>query len=184
MTLLTLAGVLALVCVTLSTAQAKDCDNDGRCIEQRVTQAGVQQHRAVARLDVRHSRRHRAAHGTPQGLITVSTAAGIDITVAPSFAPRIQGFIGDLVARGYRPSRIGCYSTARSHVRNSNHFWGGACDFNQRGWGKTDRPMYRVADIARKWGLRDGCTFRDCGHIDMPRNYARVKRPHYASALH
>lgn len=120
--------------------------------------------------------------GKVLGLIRVSTAAGIDITVAPAFAHKIQGFIGDLVARGYSPSRIKCFSLSKSHVKNSNHFWGGACDFNQGGWNKTDRPMYRVADLARKWGLRDGCSFRDCGHIDMPRAYAHHSRTHYASA--
>lgn len=102
--------------------------------------------------------------------------------MAPALAPKIQGFISDLVARGYTPSRVTCFSMAKSHVRNSNHFWGGACDFNQRGWGKTDGPMYRVGDLARKWGLRDGCSFRDCGHIDLPRSYARTRRHHYAAA--
>jgi hypothetical protein len=49
----------------------------------------------------------------------VPTAAGIDITVAPSFAPAIRGFIADAVAAGYKPSRIKCFSLSRSHVRNS-----------------------------------------------------------------
>lgn len=116
------------------------------------------------------------------GMVTVPTAAGINITVAPSFAPKITGFIADLVARGYQPRRIHCYATG-GHVRGSFHYRGEACDFEQRGWGKTAGPMYRVADLAAKHGLRDGCTFRDCGHIDAGVRYAaRKKRTHYASA--
>jgi hypothetical protein len=30
--------------------------------------------------------------------------------------------------------------------------------------------MYHVGALARKWGLRDGCTFSDCGHVDVPRD--------------
>jgi hypothetical protein len=116
------------------------------------------------------------ANGSPARLITVSTAAGIDITVAPSFASAIQGFIADAVAAGYRPTRISCYSLSHSHVRRSLHKIGEACDFNQHGWNKTDRFMYRVRHLAAKWGLRDGCSFRDCGHIDAGRAVARIHR--------
>ena len=113
------------------------------------------------------------------GLVTVSTAAGIPITVASSVADRFVGFIADLVATGARPSTIHC-AAAGGHVRHSLHYWGGACDFN----GSASRwaPMnhHRVADLARKWDLRDGCSFRirggvpDCGHIDAggERRYA------------
>ncbi len=125
----------------------------------------VKKHRVV-----RYKRHHRvrAARGVlpRSNMISVSTAAGIDIIVAPQFASKIRGFIGDLVASGYKPPQIHCYSTG-GHVSNSFHYQGLACDFNQRGWGLTDRPMYRVAALTRKWGLRDGCSFRDCGHIDM-----------------
>jgi hypothetical protein len=116
------------------------------------------------------------ANGNPARLITVPTAAGIDVTVAPSFAKSIQGFIADAVAAGYRPRRIKCYSRSHSHVRHSLHFSGQACDFNQHGWGKTDRFMYHVRALAAKWDLRDGCTFRDCGHIDAGRQIARRGR--------
>lgn len=130
---------------------------------------------------VHHKRDRRIRPAIPRnyaghGLVTVATAAGINITVAPSFAPKIQGFIADLVARGYRPSRIRCHARG-GHVRGSFHYSGEACDFNQRGWGKTDGPMYRVADLAAKHGLRDGCTFRDCGHIDAGTRYARASTP-------
>jgi hypothetical protein len=38
------------------------------------------------------------ANGNPARLITIPTAAGIDVTVAPLFARSIQGFIADAVA--------------------------------------------------------------------------------------
>lgn len=98
-------------------------------------------------------------------LATVDTAADIKITVSREHAAKFQGFIADLAAQGYKPPRLKCFATG-NHVSRSLHYRGEACDFNQRGWGLTDRPMYHVAALARKWGLRDGCSFRDCGHID------------------
>lgn len=113
---------------------------------------------------------HRGSGG---GLITVSTAAG-PVTVAPSFAQKIVPFIADVVARGFR-GRVNCYAN-KGHVSGSLHYRGQACDFAQRGWGKTVAPMYHVADLAAKHGLRDGCSFRDCGHIDSGQMLARVHR--------
>jgi hypothetical protein len=106
------------------------------------------------------------SHG---GLVTVQTAAGIAITVASSVASQFQGFISDLVAGGYRPRQIHCNARG-GHVAHSNHYWGGACDIDQTARGRTASRMYHVADIAAKWGLRDGCTFRDCGHVDAARS--------------
>lgn len=113
---------------------------------------------------------------TSAALVTVQTAAGIAITVAPDFAPKIEGFIRDVVSIGYRPKQIHCYARG-GHVSHSLHYVGEACDFDQRGWGKTAGPMYRVREIASRWGLRDGCEFRDCGHIDAGLGHRR-----YASA--
>jgi hypothetical protein len=118
------------------------------------------------------SRPHYARAGIP--LVTVPTAAGIDITVSPSFAPKIRPFIAALVERGYRPRHIGCFATG-GHVQNSLHYSGNACDFDQRGWGLTVAAMYHVGDLAAQFGLRNGCSFGDCGHIDsgrgaLPRN--------------
>lgn len=107
------------------------------------------------------------AHSASGGYVTIDTASGIKVTVAPQFAAPIAGFIGDLVARGYMPKKIHCLNFSKSHVPGSLHFRGLACDFDQRGWGKTASAMYRVADLAAKWGLRDGGEFRDWGHIDM-----------------
>lgn len=118
--------------------------------------------------------------GAGVGLVTIQTAAGIPIRVASDFAPKIEGFIRDIVAMGYRPGKIHCYARG-GHVSHSLHYSGHACDFDQHGWGKTASTMYRVAALASRWGLRDGCTFRDCGHIDA--GFApRFRRSRYASA--
>lgn len=101
-------------------------------------------------------------------LATVPTTAGISITVAKKLVPQFQGFVADLVKLGYTPRHINCWAPVGTHVANSNHYHGGACDFDQTGWNRTQSPMYHVTDLATKWGLRDGCSFRrpDCGHID------------------
>jgi hypothetical protein len=112
-------------------------------------------------------------------LVTVETAAGIQVTVATDFAPKIEGFIGDLVALGYRPRTIHCAASG-GHVRGSLHYQGRACDFDQHGWGKTASVMYHVQALVSKWGLRDGCEFRDCGHVDAGVSF--VRRHRYASA--
>lgn len=101
-------------------------------------------------------------------LVTVPTAAGISIRVERKLAPQFEGFIEDLVKMGYTPKHIGCWAPQGTHVPNSNHYHGGACDFDQTGWGRTAPTMYHIGSLARKWGLRDGCTFHrpDCGHVD------------------
>ncbi len=96
-------------------------------------------------------------------VIRVDTAGG-PIVVSPTFAGKIKGFIADVVARGYK-GYIHCHARG-GHVRGSRHYSGNACDFAQTGWGKTVAVMYHVGDLAKKYGLRDGCSFKDCGHID------------------
>jgi hypothetical protein len=115
---------------------------------------------------VAHAGSGVGAHDNPP-LITVDSAAG-PITVAPEFAPKIVPFIAAVVAlTGAKPTRVKCYSTAASHVAGSLHFRGRACDFAQRAWGVTSyRVMYAIEALARRYGLRDGCEFRDWGHID------------------
>jgi hypothetical protein len=122
--------------------------------------------RSQASAPVRHS----------GGLVTVKTAAGIDIKVNPSFAPKIVAFIADVVASGYHPKQIHCAAHS-GHVHGSRHYSGAACDFDQRGWGKTAPAMYHVAALAKKHGLRDGGSFRDWGHID---DGQRLSRTQYA----
>ena len=93
------------------------------------------------------------------GLVTVSTAAGIDITVAGDFAPRAQAVIADAEASGIHLTRIRCFS-AGGHARMSNHHSGRACD---------TRP-YIPASIVRANGLRSGRDFHDPEHFDDATN--------------
>lgn len=101
------------------------------------------------------------------GVVTVQTAAGIPITVAAHLAAKFQSLVADFVAAGYHPHRIGCFAHG-GHVRNSRHYAGAACDFDQRGWGKTVAFMYtaRAHAIIVANGFRDGREFRDQGHVD------------------
>jgi len=176
-----LAVALALVCALATTsAHARHQKNKSLNAGHQVTQfcddrvcAGAT---IVPAQAVRAAGKRRAptdpngtvtSRAASHGYVTIATAAGIAVTVAPQFAAPIAGFIADLVARGYTPKKIHCLNYSRSHVPGSLHFRGLACDFDQRGWGKTASAMYRVADLAQKWGLRDGGEFRDWGHIDM-----------------
>ena len=125
-------------------------------------------------------RHHRAHHGHGAGVIDRSSliereCGGHAITVSLKVADQMCAFIEDVVERGFE-GQIHCFSTARSHVTHSLHKWGGACDFAQRGWGRTVKPMYEVGDLASKHGLRDGCTFTDCGHIDAGTSRRRFAR--------
>jgi hypothetical protein len=104
--------------------------------------------------------------GSGSGIVTVSTAAG-PITVAADHAGQFEGLINDFVAAGYRPRHIGCFARSH-HVRGSLHYRGLACDFDQRGWGRTASFMYtaRAHEIIVAHGLRDGREFGDQGHVD------------------
>jgi hypothetical protein len=63
-------------------------------------------------------------------LVTVQTAANIPITVAANLASQFKALIADFVAHGYRPHHIGCYARG-GHIKNSRHYAGAACDFDQ-----------------------------------------------------
>ena len=177
-TMLGLALALALLTGPADAAPgpALNCDNNGRCV---VPLADKRQATRRAGLPRRSAGDAKAAdaNGNRPSPITVPTAAGIDITVAPSFAPKMQGLIADLVARGYHPRRINCFARG-GHVAGSLHYRGEACDFDQHGFGLTPRPMHHAGDLTRKWSLRDGCSFGDCGHIDSGRiGTAKAKMP-------
>lgn len=109
---------------------------------------------------------HRADGAAPggAGLVTVDTAAGIQITVSADFAGPAQAVIAAAVQHGMRFRRINCHSHARSHRRLSNHHGGNACD------------AYPAipASIVRAAGLRSGCDFRDCHHFDNAKNVGGV----------
>lgn len=96
------------------------------------------------------------ANGNRARTVTVPTAAGIQITVSPEFEPKITAFIAANVAAGRRFQQIHCLNFSRSHVRHSRHFTGNACDFRPS-------PLGRLAG---QFGLRNGCSFHDCMHID------------------
>lgn len=118
------------------------------------------------------------------GIVTVQTAVGLPITVASGLAGRFQALIADFAAQGYRPRHIGCFARG-GHVRNSRHYAGAACDFDQSGWGRTAGFMYHAHAIIVAHGFRDGCDFRDCGHVDdgvsIGARYANHgRRRHYA----
>jgi hypothetical protein len=143
-----------------------------RAIERRT----VQRRNRVARPILPRARPLDANGNTGHGLVTVATAASIDITVSKNMAPKMQAFIADLMEIGYKPKQIHCFARG-GHVRRSRHYSGNACDFDQRGWGKTAEMMYHVSVLAKLHGLRDGGSFRDWGHIDdgLP-----LSRPRYA----
>ena len=148
-----------------------------KVIERRT----VHRHPPVARPVLPKARPVDASGNPGHGLVTVATAAGIDITLSEKMAPKMQAFIADLMEIGYKPKQIYCFAR-RGHVRGSRHYTGNACDFDQRGWGKTANMMYHVSVLAKVHDLRDGGSFRDWGHIDdglplsRPR-YARHNRP-------
>lgn len=149
-------------------------DNNGRQVcSGQVAQI---QRRATGYSDANGNSvsRREASAASSRGYCHRETAAG-SIVIACGLADKMSGFISDVVARGFK-GRVHCFALG-GHVRNSLHYRAEACDFAQRGWGKTVRPMYHVRDLAAKWGLRDGCSFGDCGHIDSGRGLARLSWP-------
>lgn len=165
------------------------CDNNGHCVINTFGQGGVRgslSHKAVARVaraaKARTATIQSAAEVTSSNYCHEDTAAG-PITIACWLAPNMKGFISDAVARGFR-GPVHCLSYSRSHVAHSLHFIAEACDFAQRGWGRTVAVMYHVNDLAKKWGLRNGCSFGDCGHIDSGRTgYARAETRNLYAAV-
>jgi hypothetical protein len=99
-------------------------------------------------------------------LVYAHTKLGHTYLVDQRNAWRFTGFINQLESEG-RPIRfLGCFSRW-GHVHHSLHHTGNACDIEQTGWGRTSYArMYRIRWMAHRWGLRDGCEFGDCGHID------------------
>jgi hypothetical protein len=117
-------------------------DNSGHV---RCAEAETRPVRSAALLDANGNRvdRREASIGAARGYCQPVTAAG-RIIIACDLVDRMKGFIGDVVARGFR-GRVHCFSLSHSHVPRSLHFIGEACDF----------------------------AFRDCGHIDSGRAIAR-----------
>lgn len=120
-------------------------------------------------------RRHAEHHAT--SIITVDTAAGA-IRVAADYATKFKNLIADFVAAGYNPGHVGCFATS-GHVRNSRHYLGQACDFDQ---GPRPHSAFmrsvKADTIIHKYGFTNGCSFNDCGHVgtDAQRRAARYVR--------
>jgi hypothetical protein len=119
------------------------------------------------------------------GCVIRDTLAGA-VAVSRENAERFVGVINDLVNAGFN-GPVHCAAPYGTHVRNSRHYSGNACDFAQSGWGKTKPIMYHreAALIISKYGLTNGCSFRDCGHVGTDgdghgHRYAAVHRRHYA----
>ena len=138
-----------------------------------------------------HARRARYAardeHRHVGGLVHEDTAAG-NITVAAGAAAKFKDLIAALVAKGFRGD-VGCYA-ASGHIAHSLHHTGNACDFAQTEKNRTVAIMYHSGALIRSFGLRDGCSFGDCGHVDtgtafadrgrhsVQHRYARSERRH------
>src|SRR5690348_13821616 len=118
----------------------------------------------------RHYRHHNDANGNMScrnNTVERMTAYGIRICVDPRFAERFLIFFASLKARGVKVTEIVCQ--AYGHAPGSNHIGGGACDVNQRRKNVTIPAMYHAGDLIRAAGLYDGCSFRDCGHVEAMR---------------
>ncbi len=123
------------------------------------------------------------------GTVQRSTAFGIDVCVDPHFADKFVAFFSSLKASGCHVREIVCQ--AYGHRPGSNHVGGGACDVDQRAKNRTSSCMYHAGDMIKEAGLFDGCSFRDCGHVEAMRGLghygatrvyaARRSHHHYAA---
>ena len=141
------------------------CDNDGRCATLNVT--------APTSSPIRTSERkpHHAVDANGNSLmVKVQTAYGFNIMVHPAYASKFQKFFALLKEHGYKvPANITkCWAPHGTHVAGSNHYIGAACDI-QTGWNRGPDFVYHMNDIVIQAGLYNGCTFRDCGHVEAVR---------------
>ena len=138
------------------------CDNDGRCTTLNVA-APTSSHVRTSERKPRHA---VDANGN-RLMVTVRTAYGFNITVHPAYASKFEKFFALLKERGYKvPANITkCWAPHGTHVAGSNHYIGAACDI-QTGWNRGPEFVYHMNDIVKQAGLYNGCTFRDCGHVE------------------
>jgi hypothetical protein len=115
-------------------------------------------------------------------MVTVRTAYGFDITVHPAYASKFQKFFALLKERGYKvPANITrCWGPQGTHVAGSNHYIGAACDI-QTGWNRGPEFVYHMNDIVKQAGLYNGCSFRDCGHVEAVRGTHNLAPNLYAA---
>ena len=143
------------------------CDNDGRCTS--VPTSIRRQPAGLSHASERNQRRIVDANGNSM-MVTVQTAYGFNITVHPAYASKFLKFFALLKDRGYKvPASITkCWTPRGTRVAGSNHYIGAACDI-QTGWNRGPAFVYRMGDIVKQAGLYDGCSFRDCGHVEAVR---------------
>jgi hypothetical protein len=139
----------------------------------------------ISSVEARH-RHHNDANGNrvcAHNTISVQTAYGISICVDPKHSDKFVKFFASLKERGCAVKEIVCQ--AYGHAPGSNHIGGGACDVDQRSRNRTSACMYHASDLIRAAGLYDGCSFRDCGHVEAMRglgNYGTTRT--YAARSH
>ncbi len=98
------------------------------------------------------------------GMTRVKIANGQTIRCDVRFCDQFVALVADLCEMGHCPKSVICF--ALHHKPGSNHDGGGACDIDQRGRNKTSKFMYHSGALIKKHGLFDGCSFRDCGHVE------------------
>ena len=141
------------------------CDNDGRCTTLSA---------AALTSNSKHTSERKPHHAVDANgnslMVTVQTAYGFKITVHPAYASKFQKFFALLKERGYKVSAhmTKCWAPHGTHVAGSNHYIGAACDI-QTGWNCGPEFVYHMDEIVKKADLYNGCTFRDCGHVEAVR---------------
>jgi hypothetical protein len=146
------------------------CDNDARCTTLSVT-TPISSSASRRQIGTAERKSHHVvdANGNTM-MVTVQTAYGFNITVHPAYASKFQKFFALLKDRGYKvPASITrCWAPRGTHVPGSNHYIGAACDI-QTGWNRGPEFVYHISDVIKQAGLYDGCSFRDCGHVEAIR---------------
>jgi hypothetical protein len=174
-----LLSALALFVLSFGTAQARYhnqtvlCTFDGKCYSYQ-----KKHHRRTAK----RKKSIDANGNNTTKMVTVGTVYGFNITVHPAFASKFLKFFALLKEAGHKiPNNdVGCYARGH-HVRGSNHYIGAACDI-QTGWNRGPSFVYHMGDIIKKAGLYDGCSFKDCGHVEAIRG-THNKPPALIAAL-
>jgi hypothetical protein len=159
----------------------QSCDNNGRCT---IAASATREPAKRSRPHTSERNQHRAVDANGNNImVTVQTAYGFNITVHPAYASKFQKFFALLKEHGYKvPASITkCWSPHGTHVAGSNHYIGAACDI-QTGWNRGPAFVYRMSDIIKQAGLYDGCSFRDCGHVEAVRG-THNKAPNLYAAI-
>jgi hypothetical protein len=171
--ILTVLIALPAEAVQRQNTFSPSCDNDGHCTTSNVTASTASQTPSLRARLIRASERKTRhvvdANGNSM-LVTVQTAYGFNITVHPAYASKFLKFFALLKERGYKvPANITkCWAPHGTHVPGSNHYIGAACDI-QTGWNRGPEFVYHINDIVTQAGLFNGCSFRDCGHVEAVR---------------